>query len=107
MHQTNRDDGLAAVVDRSALANLPPPTLLGAFDPCLLGWASRDQIVGSQQGIVTTNGLFRPFAMVAGRAVATWSLTAGKVTLSPFEAIARADDRALQTDAMAVVEFLG
>ena len=36
---------------------------------------------------MTNNGLFRPFAMVKGRAVATWALTKGQVTLAPFAAI--------------------
>ena len=74
-----RDDGLAAVADRTDHAAVPPPRLLGAFDPSLHGWVSREPITGSHQGIVTTNGFFRPFAMVKGRAVATWTLTNGQI----------------------------
>src|SRR6201999_2277629 len=65
-------------------AALPPPRLLGAFDPLLLGWASRDPVVGPYQQIVTVNGLFRPFALAGGRAVATWTITRGQVVLTPF-----------------------
>jgi hypothetical protein len=102
----DRDDGLAAVTDRSDNAALPPPRLLGAFDPSLLGWASRAQIVGSHPGIVTSNGLLRPFAMVNGRAVATWALTNGAISRSPLEPIAAADRATLDTDATAVLQFL-
>ena len=52
----------------------PAPRLLGPFDPVLLGWRSREDIVGAHRGIVTTNGLFRPFALVDGRAAGIWSL---------------------------------
>jgi hypothetical protein len=102
----DRDDGLATVVDRTGRAELPPPRLLGAFDPSLLGWASRQPIIGSHPGIVTSNGIFRPFAMVKGRAVATWSLTSGQITMSAFDTISRADARALDSDAAEVHSFL-
>jgi hypothetical protein len=103
----DRDDGLAATVDRCAHAELPPPLLLGSFDPSLHGWMSREPIVGTNAGIVTTNGIFRPFAMVDGRAVATWTLTKAAVTLKPFNPLPPAVSKALAADAAAVVTFLG
>jgi hypothetical protein len=103
----DRDDGLAAVVDRSARAELPPPKLLGAFDPALLGWVSRAEIVDGHQGVVTANGLFRPIAMVNGQAVATWRLDDGQVSLTPLDDIAAEDADALKADAEAVLGFLG
>jgi hypothetical protein len=87
-------------------AGLPPPRLLGPFDPSLLGWASREQIVGDHRGIVTNNGLFRAFAMVRGRAVATWSLERGRVKLAPFAPITATAQRALDADAAEVRDFL-
>ena len=50
-----RADGLAELPasPQHAAAALPPPLLLGAFDPLLLGWASRDLIVGPHRRIVT------------------------------------------------------
>ena len=101
-----RDDGLAAVADRSARAELPPPRLLGAFDPALCGWSSREPIVGPHQGIVTSNGLFRPFAMVRGRAVAIWRLANGEVTLEPLEELSRTNSAALRAEAAQVLDFL-
>src|SRR6478672_727919 len=102
-----RGDALTDLVDRPPMAPVPPPRLLGAFDPVLLGWASREPLVGRHQGIVTTNGLFRPCALVEGRTVATWGLDAGAVTIRPLERIPAAQTAALQEDAKAVLSFLG
>jgi hypothetical protein len=101
-----RADGLAElpVNPQRAAALLPPPRLLGAFDPLLLGWASRDPVVGPHRRIVTVNGLFRPFALVGGRAAATWNIARGQVVLAPLDAEIRA---ALTTDAADVTRFLG
>lgn len=86
---------------------LPPPRLLGAFDPVLVGWVSREQIVGRHQQIVTSNGLFHPFALVDGRAVATWGLADGTVSIRALERISPAAQQALQADALGVLHFLG
>ena len=118
---TQRPDGLAELPPnphppanpqppanpREAVAVLPPPLLLGAFEPLLLGWASRDPIVGPHRGIVTVNGLFRPFALVGGRAVATWSITGGKVVLAPFTPVDAQAQAALAADGADVMRFLG
>ena len=85
---------------------LPPPRLLGAFDPVLLGWASREPIVGPHGKLVAINGLFRPFAMVAGRAVGTWGMPGGRVALTPFAPLPEADAAALAADAAQVERFL-
>ena len=86
---------------------MPPPRLLGAFDPLLLGWASREAITGPHGQIVTVNGLFRPFALAGGRAVATWSIAGGKVTLAPFAPLDTRTQAALAADAVDVMRFLG
>src|SRR6202034_533394 len=64
-----RADALAelSASPRPAAAALPPPRLLGAFDPLLLGWASRDPITGPHRHIVTVNGLFRAFVPARDR----------------------------------------
>jgi len=100
-----RADGLAqlpACPQRAAL--LPPPRLLGAFDPLLLGWAFRDPVVGPHRRIVTVNGLFRPFALASGRAVATWNIAGGQVVLAPFAPLDAATRAALTAD---VTRLLG
>jgi Winged helix DNA-binding domain len=102
-----RADGLLELARRPPAAELPGPRLLGAFDPVLLGWSSREAILGSAKTIVTVNGLFRPFALVRARAVATWRLTAGEVVLEPFAPLARDDAAALRADARDVLRYLG
>jgi hypothetical protein len=102
------EDGLVDLRDRPPAADLPPPRLLGSFEPLLLGWTSRDQLLAEHhRRLVTNNGLFRPFALVGGRAVATWSMPAGQVMLTPLEPIAARDAKALEADAADVVRFLG
>ena len=101
-----RPDGLVDLAGRPAAAELPPPRLLGSFDPVLLGWTSREPILGSHQEIVTANGLFRPFALVRGRAAATWGMRDGEVVLEPFGRLTGKDAAALDADAAEVVRFL-
>jgi hypothetical protein len=101
-----REDGLVEIAGGSIPATLPAPRLLGPFDPVLLGWVSREWLVGSHRAVITVNGLFRPFALVDGCAVATWKMPAGEVVLEPFDRLTRKDAAALQADAQDVVRFL-
>lgn len=87
-------------------AALPPPRLHGAFDPLLLGWASRSDWIGKHHGLVTTNGIFRPFALVGGRAVATWALTTKGLRIRPLEPVAQLSLDALTVDGNDVLRFL-
>ena len=100
-------DGLVDVADRGTPAPLPPPRLLGPFDPLLHGWASREPFTGPHTGVVTTNGLFRPVALVDGHVVATWRLAGGRVTIAPLEPVADAALAALELDAAEVLRYLG
>ena len=102
------DDGLVSLeqVARDDEPGFPPPRLLGAFDPLLHGWVSREPVLGPSQGIVTSNGVFRPFALVGGRAVGTWTMPRGQVTLAPFAPLTTADEAALLADAADVQRFL-
>ena len=72
----------------------------------LLGWTSRQEIVGSHARAIAAGGLFRPFALVKGRAVGTWGLQAGEVKLMPFGRLSRRDSATLEADAADVVRFL-
>jgi hypothetical protein len=56
---------------------------------------------------VTVNGLFRPFALVRGRAAASWSMPRGEVLIEPFGRLGKADAAALERDAADLVRFLG
>jgi hypothetical protein len=104
-----RADGLASLTDPGEVASgeLPPPRLHGPFDPLLHGWNDRSFVLGDTVGIVTSNGVFRPFALADGRAVATWSLAAGRIRLAPFAPLDGADAAALAEDGRAVLRYLG
>jgi winged helix DNA-binding protein len=99
-------DGLVDLARRPPAEELPPPKLLGQFDPLLLGWASRTPILGAEEKVVVGNGMFRAFALVRGRGAAVWKLSGGKVALEPFGRITRKDATALDEDAADVVRFL-
>jgi hypothetical protein len=102
-----RDDGLVDLAGRERSTELPPPRLLGAFDPLLLGWVSREEIVGPHKLLVTNNGIFRPFALVGGRAVSTWGYAGGKVTIRHLGEVPKKAAAALERDARAVEAFFG
>ena len=50
---------------------LPPPRLLGTFDPLLHGWQSRTAVLGRHEPDIVRGGMFRSFALVGGRAAGT------------------------------------
>jgi len=95
-----------ASTDAPPVPDLPGPRLLGSFEPLLLGWCSREAIVGENKTLVTNNGLFRAFALVRGRAVATWRLARGEISLEPFGRLSRAERSALQADGEDVLRYL-
>ena len=51
--------------------------------------------------LVTNNGIFRPFALVKGRAVATWGFASGKVTIEHLGRVTKKAAAALEDDAAA------
>ncbi len=86
---------------------LPPPRLLGVFDPLLHGWQSRGPVLGRHEPEIVRGGMFRSFALVDGRAAGTWSVTGDQVSLTLLEPLSAAHRRALETDAEDVRRFLG
>jgi hypothetical protein len=101
------EDGLVDLAKREPPAELPPPRLLGAFEPLLLGWSSREPLLGDNAGAVIAGGLFRPFALVRGRAAATWTIRDAKIRLERFARLSGPDAAALEEDAADVLRFLG
>ena len=99
--------GLVGLVGPRRGRNMPSPRLLGSFDPLLMGWKSREAIVGEHRDVITVNGLFRPFALVAGRAAGTWRLAGGDVVLKPFADLAAEVVAALAEEASDVGRYLG
>ncbi|WP_026239804.1 winged helix DNA-binding domain-containing protein [Parafrankia discariae] len=104
--QLRRPPGPGPAAPAGGDARMAPPRLLGQFDPVLLGWESRDWIVGPHRGIVTSNGIFRPFALVEGRAAGTWAVRGGRVELTPFAPLSAAVTEALRAEAADVERFL-
>lgn len=102
-----RHDGLVDLRSRRPPAGVPPPRLLGAFDPVLLGWRARELILGSHEDTIVGGGLFRPFALIRGRAAATWSLSGDRVALHPFRPLSARDAASVEREGADVVRFLG
>jgi uncharacterized protein YcaQ len=102
-----RPDGLVDLAGRPPAASLPPPRLLGAFDPLLLGWTSREDVIGPHKGLVTNNGILRPFALVKGRAVGTWTLSGSKLEIEHLGKVTKKDAAALAADGERVLAYLG
>ena len=101
------EDGSLSLAGAPPAPPLPAPRLLGPFDPLLMGWASREFVLGSNTTTVTSNGIFKPIALVAGKAVATWRMPGGEVVLEPFtKRLPAGAARALNDDARDVVRFL-
>lgn len=99
----DRDDGLAALPSAPEPGGELGPTLFGAYEPVLMGWTSRREVLGDHDGDVVSGGLFRPFAYARGRAVGTWRIAGDEVRVEPFGRLTDDFDR----EAKAVSTFLG
>ena len=86
---------------------LPPPRLLGVFDPLLHGWQSRAAVLGRHEPDIVRGGMFGSFALAGGRAVGTWGLSGDQVSLTLLERVSPEYRRALEADAEDVRRFLG
>ena len=103
----DRPDGLAQITrGPEPDPELPSARLLGPFDPVLLGWASRDPVLGDHKRIVTVNGLFRPFVLVAGRAAGTWTWAGGQVKLDLPDTLPAMATAELAAEAADIRRFL-
>jgi len=102
-----RDDGLLELARSARAAPLPPPRLLGAFEPLLLGWGSRSEVLGDAEPRIVSGGVFRPLVLARGRAVGTWTVSPRGVATELFGRLSAAERTALEDDAGDVVRFLG
>jgi len=100
---TDARKALDGVRQPRAVAEVPPPRLLGAFDEVLMGWESRDAVLGQHAGKVVSGGLFRPFALVDGVAAGTWRIEKERVVVEPFGHL---DTSLLDAEARDVERFL-
>ena len=100
-------DGLVELKGVRRTGQPGPPRLLGAFEPLLLGWCSRADVLGEHEPRVVTGGVFRGFALVDGRAAGCWRIAGGRVVLEPFGELSESDAQALARDGDAVLAYLG
>ncbi len=103
-----RPDGLVEL--RTApphVPPLPPPRLLGTFEPLLMGWRSRVGVLGDHAAAVVSGGVFRGVALVEGRAAAVWRFDGPRVAIEAVRPLSAPVRRALDCDAVAVARFLG
>jgi winged helix DNA-binding protein len=99
--------GCVTLRGRRPRATRPAPRLLGQFDPLLHGWRSRTEVLGTHEGVVTVNGIFRAIALVDGQAAGTWRIEPSAVELDPFHPLPAPVVRALERDAADVLRYLG
>jgi DNA glycosylase AlkZ-like len=98
-------DGMLEL-ERTQRAGAPRARLLDQWDPLLVGWRSRESLLDRYPRRDSPEAHFRPFAYVRARAVATWSLRKGVVSIDePFARVTRADSDALAADAADVERF--
>lgn len=100
-----RADGLVDLPGRPG-PPLPPPRLLGPFDPLLLGWESRGFLHNGAPELIADNGIIRAVALVRGRPAGTWSLRGEGVELQLWGRQSRATVTALGREAAAVETYL-
>jgi Winged helix DNA-binding domain len=101
-----RGDGRMSLSGRGGGGG-PRAILLERWDPLLVGWRSRDWLLGAYPERERAELHFRPFAYAGGRAVATWTRPRGAVSLdAPFAPPGRAGLVALRREAEDVRRFL-
>lgn len=105
--ETRPVDGTSwTLADVGDADSLPPPRLLGMFDPVLHGWVDRSFVTGDHKDVLTRNGMFRATALVAGCVAGTWTLRDGVVTLSPLRRLTAGEVGALEEEAADVLRYL-
>jgi winged helix DNA-binding protein len=101
-----RNDGLLALRGQEAGGEDPPPLLLGAFEPLLLGWSGREEIVGENWPQLVRGGMISPFALVGGKAAGSWRTQGRTITMTPFAPFDPEVQKRLLADAEAIVRYL-
>jgi winged helix DNA-binding protein len=105
-----RGDDLLSLHGREAPEGREPaqplPRLLGAFEPLLLGWSDREEIVGNYSSKLVHGGMISAFALVDGRAAASWRIDGRRIEITPFGLIGKRAQSLLDADADAVLRYL-
>jgi Winged helix DNA-binding domain len=85
----------------------PPPRLLGAFDPYLLGWKDRSFAVPAEHArrVHPGGGVLRAIAAIDGEAAGTWARRGGQIEIAPFSPLRPGDELALAAEAEDIARF--
>jgi hypothetical protein len=98
---------IAGAVEGRAPAGPARTCLLDQWDPVLVGWRSRADLLEHYPRRDAPEAHFRPFAYLRGRAVATWGLRQGVAEIdTPFIRLEQSDERTLAAEAEDVARFL-
>ncbi|MDE2717759.1 MAG: winged helix DNA-binding domain-containing protein [Chloroflexota bacterium] len=103
----------AGLLDEAMSDESPAVKMLGAFDPYLLGYRTRDLGVGSEllKRVHPGGGIIRPIILVDGRAIATWARKrSGRkltITVSPFESLSGEVREGIDREVEDIGRFLG
>ena len=101
------------ILDEAMSDESPAIKMLGAFDPYLLGYRTRDLGVGPEllKRVHPGGGIIRPIILVDGRAVATWARKrSGRkltITVSPFESLSDEVRAGIDGEVEDIGRFLG
>jgi hypothetical protein len=91
--------------------SLPPLKLLAGFDTLLLGWASRDPLLASENAkrLLPGSGIVKPTILARGRVTGTWRLTgsSAKRRLEPSWFDRPASKGGIAAEAKDIGRFLG
>ena len=68
--------------------------------------AWREEIVGEYLPKLVRGGIFSAFALVDGRAAASWRIDTGRIEVTPFGRIGNEAQALLDADADAVLRYL-
>jgi hypothetical protein len=108
------EGGLSALAGRNTEVALPPPNLLPAFDPYLLGWKDRGFAVAEthRRRVHPGGGILRSVVLVDGAAAGTWSIRRGRektvtIDIDPFAPLTDEVVDALHQHAFDVARFEG
>ncbi|MXY44604.1 MAG: winged helix DNA-binding domain-containing protein, partial [Dehalococcoidia bacterium] len=103
----------AGFLDEAMSDESPTIKMLGAFDPYLLGYRTRELGVGPEllKRVHPGGGIIRPITLVDGCAIATWARKrSGRkltITVSPFESLSGEVREGIDREVEDIGRFLG
>ncbi|MDQ4005567.1 MAG: winged helix DNA-binding domain-containing protein [Actinomycetota bacterium] len=83
------------------------PRFLPAWDHYYLGYRERSHVGASANVTISRGGLYDPFVVVDGRAVANWRLRKNALEVLPFRGATRPARKALEREVADIGRFLG